>query len=106
MIINSLDLMDILHCMSGRPNHVVTTNGPYPALHPPLHLFDYILRKHFEYRLDDKAFEFASGESVYERFIRHRMIFTASGDWDGLLSSSRIPQDYVFQEIPYSDCWE
>jgi hypothetical protein len=92
--------------MSGRPNHVVTTDGIYPAPHPPLHLFNYILRENFEYRFDDKAFDFASGESVYERFIRDRMIFTASGDWDGLLISSRISQNYVYQEIPYSDCWE
>ena len=104
MLINSLNVIDIVHYMSGRSNHVVTTDGIYPAPHPPLHFFNYIFRKHFEYQFNDKAFDFPSGGSVYKRFIRNRKIFTTLGEWDSLLISSQVPQNYVYQEIPHSDC--
>jgi len=104
MVTNYMEIMDVVHCMSGRPNHVITPDGAYPTPHPLLHFFNFIFRKYFEYQFEEKAFDFAAGDSVYERIIRDGMIFTKFGNWDRLLTSSHITQRHVYEEIPYSNC--
>ena len=87
MLPKLVSLCGLMHCLSGRPNHV---NG-HPAPHPPLHLFSFLLRKYFEYQFDELAFELVEDLSVYENFIRQGKIFSSEGTWDGLLTSA-IPE--------------
>ena len=60
-----LDVVEILHCFSERPNRV----NRYAAPHPPPHLFTFIFKKYFGYRFDDLAFEVNCFEPIYRNFI-------------------------------------
>ena len=91
-----LSFAEILHCTSRRPNHI---NGRYPAPHPPLHFFTYLLQTYFRYQFDEAAFDADESPSAYEIFTHDGRIWADEGNWDGLLASAEVEQNLTYKEI-------
>lgn len=92
-------VLEIMHCMSARPNRV---NG-HPAPHPPLHLFTFILRKYFDYQFDDLAFEMNTSNPVYKNFIENGRIFTEETDLQDMLAPVEAQQELTYHELGWRD---